>query len=355
MREILILNTKARIMSIQKIVKQIVGIDISMDSFYACFKIKTQDGKITIKGSKSFENTLSGMKAFLVWCKKRDKSSDCPPIYVMEATGVYYEELAYYLYEREEKVSVQLAQKLKYYAKSNNLKTKTDKVDAKMIAAFGIEKNLLDTFLWTPPSKEFKVIRDLSREHSRLKKDVSAAKSQLHALDHAHQTYEKVIKMKKEMISFYGEQLNAIEDEMKKLIKADENLDLKIKNIETVKGLGFITIIKVLSEVNGFLLFKNIGQLVSYAGLDVVEKESGKYRGKTKISKKGNARIRAALYMPAMTAARHNTTLKTFYNRVNQGRTIKKQGLVAVMRKLLILIYTLWKNETTYIENYSVC
>ncbi len=100
------------------------------------------------------------------------------------------------------------------------------------------------------------------------------------------------------------------------------------------------------------LLFKNIRQLVSYAGLDVVEKESGKYRGKTKISKKGNARIRSALYMPAMSASLHNSNLKEFYERINEGRTIKRQGLIAVMRKLLILIYTLWKKNENYLEDY---
>ena len=131
-------------------------------------------------------------------------------------------------------------------------------------------------------------------------------------------------------------------------------LDFIKEKIETIKGLGFITIIKVLTETNGFLLFKSIRQLVSYAGLDVIEKESGKYIGKTKISKKGNARIRSALYMPAMSAAQHNRTLKVFYNRINESRTIKKQGLIAVMRKLLILIYTLWKKEEEYIENYQM-
>lgn len=335
------------------IVKQAVGIDISMKSFYACYMILNQDGTTTIKGSKSFENTLSGMKAFLEWCKKRDKTSGCPVLYVMEATGVYYEELAYFLYENQQKVNVQLAQKLKYYAKSNNLKTKTDKVDARMIASFGIEKNLSASSLWTPPSKEFKVIRDLSREHSRLKKDISAIKSQLHALEHGHETLKKVIEIKKVMIEFYEKQIKDIEKEMRRLVKKDKKLDTKIKNIETVKGLGFITIIKVVSEVNGFLLFKNIAQVVSYAGLDVVENQSGKHKGKTKISKKGNARIRAALYMPAMSACTYNATLKNFYNRVNEGRSIKMQGLVAVMRKLLVLIYTLWKNETTYVENYN--
>lgn len=338
-----------------EIIKQSVGIDISMKSFYAVYKVMSRDGKVAIKGSKSFENTLSGMKLFIVWCKTRNKASHCPLIFVMEATGVYYEELAYFLYDKQEKVSVQLAQKLKYYAKSINLKTKTDKVDARMIASFGIEKNLIESELWTPPSKQFKMIRDLSREHTSLTKELAAAKCQLHALKHSHDIYKPVIKMKLKMIKFYEQQLNLIEKEIEKLVSKDDKLRQKIKNIATIKGVGTITVIKVISEVNGFLLFKNVGQLVSYSGLDVIENESGKYKGKTKISKKGNARIRAALYMPAVTALTHNTKLRRYYERVNEGREIKKQGIVAVMRKLLILIYTLWKNETTYIENYAPC
>lgn len=338
----------------QKVLKQVVGIDMGMESFFACYQVKDQQEHVVIKGTKSFKNNSKGMEEFLSWCKKREKATAPQTIYVMEATGVYYENLAYFLYENDQKVSVQLAQKLTYFAKSNNLKTKTDKVDSKMIATFGIEKALGTSDLWTPPSKEFKVIRDLSREHTSLKKDLTAAKSQLHAMDHAHQTYKKVIAIKKQMISFYEKQLEIIEKELKKLIKADEQLSKKIQNIEAVKGLGFITIIKVISEVNGFLLFTNIRQLVSYAGLDVVEKESGKYKGKTKISKKGNARIRSALYMPAVTAATHNINLKGFYERVNENRTVKKHGVVAVMRKLLILIYTLWKKEERYIVDYQL-
>lgn len=341
-------------MEAKKVLKQVVGIDVGMESFFACYQVKDQQGRIAIKGIRSFKNNRKGMKEFLSWCKKRDKCTVSQTIYVMEATGVYYENLAYFLYENGQKVSVQLAQKLTYFAKSNNLKTKTDKADSKMIATFGIEKTLDTSGLWTPPSKEFKVIRDLSREHTSLKKELTAAKSQLHAMDHAHKTYKKVITIKKRMISFYDKQLKIIEKELKTLIKADEQLYKKVQNIETVKGLGFITIIKVLSEVNGFLLFTNIRQLVSYAGLDVVEKESGKYKGKTRISKKGNARIRSALYMPAVSAATHNSNMKDFYERVNEARTEKKHGVVAVMRKLLILIYTLWKKEEPYIVDYPL-
>ena len=115
-----------------------------------------------------------------------------------------------------------------------------------------------------------------------------------------------------------------------------------------------MTALKVLSETNGFILFKNIRQLISYAGLDVIENESGTYKGRTKISKKGNAKLRTALYLPAMSASRYNIGLKKFYDRINDGKKVKKQGVIAVMRKLLILIYTLWKKEEEYIEDYNV-
>jgi len=340
-------------MIVKEIVKQVVATDIGKDSFYACYKVLHGDKKVAIKGTKSFANSISGMKEFWKWCEKRNKTPEVQPIYVMEATGVYYEELAYFLFHQGQQVSVQLAQKIKYFAKSCNLKTKTDKVDAKMIAQFGIEKNLTGTDLWTPPSKDFKMIRDLAREHTSLKQDETAAKAQLHALKHAHGTYEEVLKLKHEQIDFFEEQQLAVEDELHKLTEANTELADRIEKITTIKGLRFITVIKILAETNGFLLFKNIRQLVSYAGLDVIEKESGKFIGKTKISKKGNARIRAALYMPAMSAAQHNLDLKTFYERVNEGRTIKRQGLIAVMRKLLILIYTLWKKDEEYVVNYQ--
>ncbi|PIY32009.1 MAG: IS110 family transposase, partial [Bacteroidetes bacterium CG_4_10_14_3_um_filter_42_6] len=187
-----------------------------------------------------------------------------------------------------------------------------------------------------------------------LKQAQIAAKSQLHALNYAHGIYKEVLKLKEQQISFYEQQLGAIETEISNLVELDVKLASKLKKITTIKGVGFITVIKILAETNGFLLFKNIRQLVSYAGLDVIENESGNHKGKTKISKKGNSRIRTALYMPAMTASQHNQNLKTFYDRINEGRVIKRQGLIAVMRKLLILIYTLWRKDEAYIEDYLI-
>jgi len=336
----------------EKVSKQVIGIDVSKDSFYACYKVQYDNVTVTIKGTKSFDNNNSGMKKFQDWYQKRNKTPEIVPLFIMEATGVYYEELAYFLNKNKQLVSVQLAQKVKHFAKGCNINTKTDKVDSKVIAQFGIEKNLSGTDIWTPPSEDFKKIRDLTREHTNLKQAQTAAKQQLHALKIAHESNPEVIEMKRVQISFYEEQIKLVEKEMRKLVKADKELQEKVKKIESIKGVGFITIMKVLTEVNGFALIKNIRQLVSYAGLDVIEKSSGKFTGKTKISKKGNAHLRTALFMPAMNAIQKNNNLKRFYERVNENRRVKKQGLVAVMRKILILIYTLWKKDQEYIENY---
>lgn len=109
-----------------------------------------------------------------------------------------------------------------------------------------------------------------------------------------------------------------------------------------------MTFAKVLAETNAFALIHNAKQLTSYAGLDVALKESGKYRGKTKISKKGNRYLRLAVYMPAISAISSNEQMKTFYERlVNSGKP-KKAAIVAVSRKMLLLIYHIWKNNTPY-------
>src|SRR5690554_1632642 len=90
----------------QKVLKQVVGIDMGMESFFACYQVKDQQEHVVIKGTKSFKNNSVGMKEFLFWCKKREKATAPQTIYVMEATGVYYENLAYFLYENDQKVKI---------------------------------------------------------------------------------------------------------------------------------------------------------------------------------------------------------------------------------------------------------
>jgi transposase len=114
-----------------------------------------------------------------------------------------------------------------------------------------------------------------------------------------------------------------------------------------------MTVATLLAETNGFLLFKNAPQLVSYAGYDVIENQSGKHTGKTRISKKGNKHIRRILHMPAFNVIRYQVTpFLQLFNRTIQQHHIKMKSYVAVQKKILVVIYGLWKNNRTFDENY---
>lgn len=328
----------------------VVGVDISKDDFHVCIKEKIIDSNVKIKGTRSFSNNSKGFIELMEWVSKRTLPNSSV-LYIMEATGTYFENLAYYLHENGCLVSVVLANKIMHYAKSLNLKTKTDKVDAAMIAGIGIER---DFPKWKPMSKNFKELRDLCREMLSLKKERSRAKCQLHAMEYSHEKTVSVLKIKKNQIEFYENSIKEIEFEIKRIVDADSDLKARIDKIATVKGLGLITIVIVLCETNGFELFNNIRQVVSYSGLDIQIKESGNFKGKTRISKKGNVRIRQCLFMPALTATMHNEKIKSLYERINERNPdIKKKGVVAGMRKLLILIFVLWKKNEEYDPQYQ--
>lgn len=320
-----------------------IGIDISKDDFHVCIK-HTEGKRVIIKGTRKFENSANGFPKFLDWVLSKTKGGSA--IFVMEATGVYHEELTNFLYAEKQAVSVCLANKLKYFAKSLNIKTKNDKVDAQTIAQYGVERNLN---LWEPMIPQMKNLRSLCRERLSMKKDLSRYKSQIHGLKTAHETPEFTLNIKQDQICFTENSIIAIENEIKRITENDEEFNERVNKITMVKGLRMLTVVTVLAETNGFALFKNIRQVVSYSGLDIAERQSGKFRGKTRITKKGNARIRQCLYMPALTATNHNEHIKKLYERiVERNPTIKRKGIVAGMRKLLILIFVLWKNNEDY-------
>ena len=117
----------------------------------------------------------------------------------------------------------------------------------------------------------------------------------------------------------------------------------------TIPGVGLQTAVTVVAETAGFYLIRNSRQLVSYAGIDVVQKQSGiSVRGRSHISKRGNPHLRQCLYFPSFTAVKYNVPLQNLYHRIMDKGTIKMKGYVAVQRKLLVLIYTLWKKNEAY-------
>jgi transposase len=331
-------------------IKQVVGVDVSKDTFHVCLGTIDTRQKVKTLRQSSFSNTTNGFKEFLVW-KNKHWLKGIPLWYVMEATGVYYENLAYFIVDHKENVAVLLPNKAKHYAKSLDIKTKTDKIDAAMLCRIGLER-LLPT--WKLPSTQMKIIKSISREYRSLKNEGTRIKAKLHACKYSYKPEPTTIRRLKTQLALIENQLKEVLKELKLCVKQDANLCQKVKDIEQVKGLGFITIITVLAETNGFASVENNKQLASYCGLDVVMNQSGKHYGRTRISKKGNSHIRQALYLPAMSAMRSNTRMKQYYENIMLTHTSGKIGIVAVARKLLILIYTLWKTDKGYDPNRNV-
>lgn len=331
-----------------QVLRQNIGIDVSKEEFEAKLMVLTDRFEIQSMGRRTFKNTFNGIEDFIKWSgQKADSSVELE--FTMEATGVYYENLAFTLYERGRTIHVVLPNLAKKFAESLGLKSKTDKLDAQSLGKMGVERKLTK---WQPASKNLKQLKALTRERTKRQNDKTRVKNQLHALENSYNPPSSSIERYKELIDFFEDQIEAVEREIIHLIKEDEVLNAKIQKITSTPGLGIPTVACVIAETNGFAAITSIKQLQSYAGYDVQLRESGKWKGKTKISKKGNSYIRKALYFPAYTIIKHSSSHKAFYDRLYNNKEKSLIAATAVQRKLLGLIYTLWKNDTYFDPNY---
>jgi transposase len=161
-----------------RLLKFSVGTDISKDKFDACISVIDNQQKVTIKASRTFKNCFKGFEDFLIWIKRHCKQ-ELPIYYIMEATGVYYEKLAIYLYDNQCNISVVLPGKSKHYLKSIGLKTKNDKIDAKGLSRMGAEQKLDQ---WKPFSKYIYSLRSLTRQNESLNKQKTTLINKFHSI-----------------------------------------------------------------------------------------------------------------------------------------------------------------------------
>lgn len=330
--------------------KQVLGVDISMDSFDVNLHFLTDDFKKKCVGSRKFENNMKGYNDLNLWVKKR-KDDNLALSAVIEFTGVYYECLAHYLRDQRYIVHMVIPSKAKKYIESLSKCSKTDKLDAQSLAWMGLERDLRR---WEPISKNFLELRHLTREREELLKEKTIVNNRLHAMKKGYSPSLKAIQRYEERVALIKDQIDDVEADIKMFIKEKPLLNEKVKKIITIPGVGITTAATIIAETNGFSAILNQKQLTSYAGYDVKFNESGKFKGRTKISKQGNAHIRRVLHFPAQTAIIHNAPLSTFYQRVNANKIKPMIGGVAVQRKLLCLTYAIWKTDRVFDPKYEI-
>lgn len=331
------------------IVKQTVGIDVAQNELVVSFGRMSHDTGIDIFAYKTFPNKAKGFNDLLLWVNKM-AIKEMTVRYVMEATGVYHEKLANYLSDQQQELSIVLPNKISNYFRTLDVKTITDKTASQAICRFGLERKL---DVWKKPKKIFKDLKQLTREREQLITDRTVLKNQLHAEKSEAFPNESSIKRVIKRIQLINKQELEIKTEIAAIVKTDTELVKKINTITTIPGVGKLTAVIVLAETNGFELIKNKKQLVSYSGLDVRLKDSGtSVKSKPKISKKGNRHLRKAMHMPALSAMKFNDHHKAIFVRLVSKHGIKMKAVVAIQRKILELIYTIYKTDKAFDKNY---
>jgi len=333
----------------QKIVKQVCGIDVGQKELVVTVGRLLDNLTPELYAHKCFPNTEKGFASLLDWVSQQTTPS-LETGYVMEATGVYHERLAYFLYNHQRELSVVLANKISNYARTLEIKTVTDKTASQAIARFGLERKLDN---WKPANPEYKKLRQLTRERDQLVQMRTIAKNQLHAEQAEAEPNKATIMRVKRQISLLDKQEKEIKSELVAIVKQNDTVKRKVALINSIPGVSTLTAVTVLAETNGFELIRSKKQLSSYAGLDVKEKQSGtSIKGKPRISKKGNRFLRKSMHMPALSAIRHDDRFNAIFARLVAKHGIKMKAVVAIQRKLLELIYIIFKTEKAYDKAY---
>jgi transposase len=326
-----------------------VGIDVAQQELVVCLGRMYDDWSTELYAHKTFDNTAKGFSALLMWVRKQS-SGELPVQYVMEATGIYHESLAYFLDDQGCSLSIILPNKISNYVRTLAVKTVTDKTASEAIALFGLERKLEN---WQRPKAIFKQLRQLTRERDQLIMERTIVKNQMHAEQSESEPNKSSLTRMKQRIQLYEKQERIIKMEIEELIKKEKEVKRDIYLVCSIPGIGILTAATILAETNGFSLVRNKRQLASYAGFDVQEKQSGtSVKGKPRISKKGNRYLRKAMHLPALVAIKHDERCKAVFARLVSKHGIKMKAVVAVQRKLLEMAYTIFKKQVRYSKEY---
>jgi transposase len=333
-----------------KILKQVAGIDVAQKELVVSFGKLTDDVTIEIIGTRAFTNNQKGFASLIAWTEK-NLHAEASLQFVLEATGVYHEALAHFLCEKEYSVSIVLPNKISNYIKTLEIKTITDYTCAEAIMRFGLERKL---DAWKKPNATFKRLKQLTREREQIVSERTIVKNEIHAETSEAEPNASSLSRLKKRLQLLNKQEKEVQQEIAAMVKADPDLNQIVKRITTITGVGVLTTVIVLSETNQFELIRNKRQLTSYAGLDVREKQSGtSIRGKATISKRGNRYLRKAMHMPALAAIKFDLRFKSIYTKLVAKHGIKMKAVVAIQRRLLEMIYIVYKSEGGYQKDYQ--
>lgn len=307
-----------------------LGIDIAKVKFNVC--LLHLNGKLK---HKVFSNTAAGFEQLSSWLLRQgsEQVHAC-----LEATGTYGEALSLYLHERGHTVSVINPAAIKAFAASRLSRTKTDRVDAELIARFCLAQ---EPPAWKPLAAELRELQALVRRLESLIEMRVAEENRLSS----GLTVAAVKSSVEEMIAHLKHQITRTEKLIRKHIEQHPGLKQQSELLNSIPGIADTTAAVLLAEVPHIKQYRSARQLAAFAGLVPRERQSGSsVKGRVRLSKIGNARLRKALYFPAITALRCSPFFQDWAAALRQRGKSKMSVIGAVMRKLMHIAYGVLKS-----------
>ncbi len=311
-----------------------LGLDLAKLKFNAC--LVRAGGKLR---HKVFANTEAGFAQFANWLSQQgvERVHAC-----MEATGTYGDSLATYLHEAGHSVSRVNPAAVKAYAQSRLSRTKNDRVDAALIAGFCAERRPL---AWAPPAPELRELQALVRRLESLVEMRTMEQNRLSSGIAVEAVRESV----EGHLAHLAEQIEKTEALIRDHIDRHPGLRRQRELLDTIPGIGEATAAVLLAEVPDIKEYRSARQVAAFAGLVPRERQSGSsVRGRVRLSKIGNARLRKALYFPAVTALRCSPFFQKWAEGLRQRGKSKMAVIGAAMRKLVHLAYGVLKTDKPF-------
>ena len=314
-----------------------VGIDVSKDKLDAC--LLRPVGKPLWQ---VFKNDPNGHNKLLRWV-----DHNAPGVklhFCMESTGTFSQGIALFLAEAGHIVTVANPHLVRHYGFAQGIGNKTDPVDAHTIADYCRTQRPAP---WRMSSAEVRVLVALLRRCSNLQEHLHQEKNRLGESG----LVKDVQRSLKRSIRFIETDMQQLQKQIQQHIDSNPKLKKDKELLESIPGIGDLTALWILAELPDVTQFSSADAAAAYAGVNPRVYTSGKsVRKRTRISKRGNARLRRALYMPALAAAKYNPFCRNLYERLTARGMAKKAAICAVMRKLLMIAFGVLKSQTMFIQ-----
>jgi transposase len=322
-----------------------VGVDIAATSFTAVW---SSDGR-SAERPQTFEQTPVGFDAF----QQRLLATGVSPadtLIVLEATSTYWVALAVTLHQAGFVVAVVNPAQIHNYAKSLPRRSKTDALDAALLMRFAAERR---PEAWSPPPPVYHELRQRLMARAALVEMRQQVRNQRHALLQWPVVVASVREQFDGVIAELDARIATLDREIGKVVETSAWAS-SVSLLESIPGIGRLTAAWVVVLTMNFALCPTPEAAVAYAGLVPLQRESGtSVRGRASLGHGGNARLRSALYLATLSAARHNPAIKQFYERLRAGGKPMKVARCAAARKLLQLAWAVVTKGRPFDPSYA--